>query len=134
MVIGNPVAMAWSWFLFWFLSWVGPAAISTGVTWQSVASIIVFGLVAGVVVDMTEMIAYTRWVTQTLLVQVFLALLFQVGFGLPKYWHSGHTGHYANSVVDFLLLSTFYVAVALGMKAARLIRARAVRRRVDTGL
>jgi len=117
MAIGNPFEMAWSWFLSWFMS----AAVDTGTTWQGIASIVVFGLVAGVVIDVTKIVPHTRWVTQALLVYLFLALMFQVGFGLPKYWH-GHTGHYANSVVNFLLLSTFYVAVACGMKATRIAR------------
>jgi len=122
MAIGNPFEAAWSWLLSWLVS----AAVDTGTTWQGITSIIVCGLVAGVVIDVTKIVPHTRWVSQVLLVYLFLALMFQAGFGLPKYWYA-HAGHYANSVVGFLVLATFFVAVACGMKATRIAR-RALRR------
>lgn len=124
VAIGNPFEVAWSWLLSWLVS----AIVDTGTTWQGIASIIAFGLVAGVVIDVTKIVPHTRWVSQVLLVYLFLALMFQVGFGLPKYWY-GHTGHYANSVVSFLLLATFFVAVAVGMKVTRIARRAMLARR-----
>lgn len=105
----------------WLLSWLLPAAAGSGVHPEEALWIALFGLVAGAIVDAAELIARSRWVTQALLVNLFLGVMFQAGFAAPQIYH-GDAAHYPRRVLAFGLLAGFFCAVAIGMRLTRLAR------------
>lgn len=105
----------------WLLSWLLPAAAGSGVHPEEALWIALFGLVAGAIVDAAELIARSRWITQALLVNLFMAVMFQAGFATPQIYH-GDAAHYPRRVLAFGLLAVFFCAVSIGMRLTRRAR------------
>ncbi len=109
--------------LEWFGSWFTPAATASGATWEALAWIGLGGLIAGVVVDATQMIARTRRARQALILNLFMAAVFQVAFGTPQVYHADGV-HYPRRFIAFGLLAIYFSMLAVGIALTRVIRRR----------